>query len=305
MGIGKFQRLHLININLMPDFSYNFKKTEIKEVLSSISVEENVFRKLCALYKAGGCDKNLSEKLARETIRIARKSMSLDEVEGKLRQILNKPVSKTSFWSSLIGKRKYLALRQSIIQSFSGRSERMVDQIKKWISGRKILDFGSGSGHIGKIINQKLGKDVVLTDIVNYNRTNLPFILFDNQRLPVGDQSFDTLLFLVVLHHSENQSMLLQEAKRVAKRIIVIETVYEGAEKNEIMDSFGETAFFDWFYNRVILFQDVPVCYNFRMANEWIEYFRKEGFEVKCSQRLGQDHPTLFLTHHLFVLESI
>jgi len=59
------------------------------------------------------------------------------------------------------------------------------------------------------------------------NLTELPFKMFNGKELPYPDNSFDVCLFIGVLHHVENQDKLLKEARRVArKKIIIFEDIF-------------------------------------------------------------------------------
>ena len=65
--------------------------------------------------------------------------------------------------------------------------------------------------------------------------------------MPFSDQTYDVALLLTVLHHIEDPESVLLEAARVAKRVIIIEDVYEGAwqrKYTKVADSITNLEFF-------------------------------------------------------------
>jgi ubiquinone/menaquinone biosynthesis C-methylase UbiE len=57
--------------------------------------------------------------------------------------------------------------------------------------------------------------------------TNKKPLIFDGKNIPYPDNSFDICLCLSVLHHTQNQEPLIQEMKRVAPKILIIEDIPE------------------------------------------------------------------------------
>jgi len=50
--------------------------------------------------------------------------------------------------------------------------------------------------------------------------------LYDGKKIPYDDDSFDVALLITVLHHTPHPEKILQEAQRVAKKIVLVEDVY-------------------------------------------------------------------------------
>ena len=108
------------------------------------------------------------------------------------------------------------------------RTEKIVNVFENFIQeGEKILDIGAGGGWIGKEIQKRKNAEVTLTDITDFNQTSdLKFVLYDGEKISFPDNSFDVSLLVFVLHHCKNPLRILEEAKRVArKKIIIIEDV--------------------------------------------------------------------------------
>jgi len=65
---------------------------------------------------------------------------------------------------------------------------------------------------------------VVITgiDVLVRDHAHGPVVKFDGTSIPFPDRSFDTLVFVDVLHHTNDPVLLLREAARVARNTIVI-----------------------------------------------------------------------------------
>ncbi|MEI7578970.1 MAG: methyltransferase domain-containing protein [bacterium] len=116
------------------------------------------------------------------------------------------------------------------------RNQKLVDielqDISKYIIGKKILDFGCGSGEISNVLSQQ-NKKVTLIDITDHRtdpNKKLNFIKsYDSSIIPLDDKSIDTSLVFSVLHHNNSTIIkkLILELKRITKkRIIIKEDIY-------------------------------------------------------------------------------
>jgi len=94
--------------------------------------------------------------------------------------------------------------------------------------GAKILDLGCGSAIAGNKFKEFFQAEVIGVDIVDRRILPLPFEIIDGKNLPFPEKSFDTVLISYVLHHSQDPTLLLNEAKRVSKKIIIFEDLPEG-----------------------------------------------------------------------------
>lgn len=86
-----------------------------------------------------------------------------------------------------------------------------------------VLDVGTGDGQIAALV-LKRRPDVKLRgiDVAVRERTSVPVERFDGRRIPFEDSAFDVVTLVDVLHHTDDAMGLLHEAKRVAKRALVI-----------------------------------------------------------------------------------
>jgi ubiquinone/menaquinone biosynthesis C-methylase UbiE len=89
-----------------------------------------------------------------------------------------------------------------------------------------ILDFGAGSCSVCRLLRKK-GFKIVPLDIHNLSLADeIKPYLYDGEKIPFKDNSFDTALILTVLHHTSHPKEIIKEVMRVAKRIIIIEEIY-------------------------------------------------------------------------------
>lgn len=181
------------------------------------------------------------------------------------------------------------------------RAKRSFKLIKEFVIGEKILDLGAGDGLLALEIKNQLNKEVILVDIVNYNFTDLPLILYDpEEKVPLQNKEVDTSILYTVLHHSSDPRHLLEEATRITKKRLIIIEVY--IEEN---DKKMTNSFFDWFYNRVVGDEDINVPLNFLPIKGWKELLKLHGFDIVKSKYLGNNEPLVPEYHVLLIAERI
>ena len=131
--------------------------------------------------------------------------------------------------------------------------------------GQKVLDVGAGNGFVAKVLQESASIQITLIDRVDYNKTNLPHLVYDGQHLPFADESFDYSLLIFVLHHTADPLPLLRESLRVARRgVIVVENHVQGFLRQGITRIIDSIPHFRY---------NVPVCYRAQKINDWLEYF--------------------------------
>jgi len=87
----------------------------------------------------------------------------------------------------------------------------------------QVLDVGCGDGLLASLIMQKR-VDVKIRgiDVLVRSQPHIPIHRFDGQVIPYSDASFDAVMFVDVLHHTEDPMILLREAMRVTRKAILI-----------------------------------------------------------------------------------
>jgi SAM-dependent methyltransferase len=145
----------------------------------------------------------------------------------------------------------------------------------------RVLDIGAGDGSMADAIRQKR-PDLEMRglDVLVREKTFVPVAKFDGMRIPEPDGSYDVILFVDVLHHTEDPMILLREALRVMRQAIVI--------KDHLANGF--------FADRVLKFMDqvgnrrfgVRLPHNYWPEQRWRNAFKALGLAAKSWQpRLG------------------
>lgn len=91
----------------------------------------------------------------------------------------------------------------------------------------KVLDIGAGNGYISNYLQNKFGCKIHCADIANYLEHDFPFSQITSEsKLAFTDNYFDVAIIIDTLHHMNvaTQAAMLEEATRVAKKVIIFET---------------------------------------------------------------------------------
>jgi ubiquinone/menaquinone biosynthesis C-methylase UbiE len=125
---------------------------------------------------------------------------------------------------------KVSPLRCVLCQLALWRAQEKLEEIGSYLDlGDRVLDVGAGNC----ILCQQLGRrghDVIPVDVKNLSFVDeIVPIAYDGTTLPFGDDSFDVALVITVLHHAPDPDAVLGEVRRVARRIIVIEEIYDNS----------------------------------------------------------------------------
>jgi len=131
-----------------------------------------------------------------------------------------------------------------------------------------VLDVGSGDGLLASAVLERrpdLAWDAI--DTLVRTDTHVPVRAFDGTRLPCADAQHDVVLFVDVLHHTDDPMVLLREAVRVARTALVIKDhLREGIAAGPTL------RFMDWVGNASY---GVSLPYNYWDASQW-ERARRE-----------------------------
>jgi len=144
-----------------------------------------------------------------------------------------------------------------------------------------VLDIGCGDGQLARAL-MKIRPDLMIegVDVVARPKTLMPIAQYDGTTLPFADKSFDYVTIVDVLHHTDDPTVVLAEASRVARNGVVIKDhLREGPLAQATL------AFMDWCGN---IGDGVPLPYNFLSRSEWQAAFFKARLQlVNSVERLG------------------
>ena len=144
-----------------------------------------------------------------------------------------------------------------------------------------VLDIGCGDGQLARaLIRIRPDLKIEGVDVVARPKTLMPIAQYDGITLPFADKSFDYVTIVDVLHHTDDPTVVLAEASRVARNGVVIKDhLREGPLAQATL------AFMDWCGN---IGDGVPLPYNFLSRNEWQAAFFKTRLQlVNSVERLG------------------
>ena len=154
---------------------------------------------------------------------------------------------------------------------FERRARVLAEMLAAQIPHRAtVLDIGCGDGTIGNLIGQ-LRPDISIQGVEYMVRPacKIECRPFDGSTLPFPDACFDVCLFVDVLHHTQDPSVLLREAARVSRSFVLI--------KDHLNENFIDNAtlrLMDWVGNRP---HGVVLTYNYQSRKQWAEYFSNCG----------------------------
>ena len=136
--------------------------------------------------------------------------------------------------------------------------------------GSSVLDIGCGDGTVGSLIAQ-LRPDVSIQGVEFLVRPGCRIECrpFDGSALPFPEACFDVCLLVDILHHTQDPAILLREAWRVTRSLVLL--------KDHLDENFIDhvtLGFMDWVGNRP---HGVVLTYNYRSRKQWAEYFSSCG----------------------------
>jgi ubiquinone/menaquinone biosynthesis C-methylase UbiE len=137
-----------------------------------------------------------------------------------------------------------------------------------------VLDVGCGDGLLASLmVDGRPDLRIEGIDVLLRKETRIPIAPFDGSHIPFPDDSWDFVMFVDVLHHTDDPMVLLREAARVARTGVVI--------KDHTLEGFlaGPTLkFMDTVSNRRF---GVALPFNYWRHEQWLEAFDKLGLSVE------------------------
>jgi len=162
----------------------------------------------------------------------------------------------------------------------------------------RVLDVGCGDGLLAKCILDRVGSasadrlfnsnsnnrsaeadptkrnfKIEGIDVLVRDDTHIPVTRFDGNKIPFDDNSFDSVMFVDVLHHTDDPMVLLREAKRVTRGTIVIKdhtmNGLAAGSTLRFMDRVGNARY------------GVSLPYNYWPKAKWTRAFDELGLKIE------------------------
>jgi SAM-dependent methyltransferase len=141
------------------------------------------------------------------------------------------------------------------------------------------LDFGSGDGFFAsQWKNGRAVRSVTAVDVVERKASLVAPNLYDGERLPFSDESFDLAYAIDVLHHCHDPVMALRDLSRCSRQYLLIKDhTYQGRIGKlalGVLDEIGNRRF------------GIPSPYLYQRGWAWVEQIESSGW-----RRLSLTHP--------------
>lgn len=160
---------------------------------------------------------------------------------------------------------KYISLR---------RTEVLAHHVSSLIPrAAGVLDVGCGDGEMASIL-MKQRSDITLQglDVLVRPHTRISVQCYDGRTIPFPNASFDVVMLMDVLHHSDDPMILLREAARVMRKVLIIKDhLCESAWDNltlRFMDTIGNARY------------GVALPYAYWPKRKWFEAFKILGATI-------------------------
>jgi SAM-dependent methyltransferase len=184
------------------------------------------------------------------------------------------------------------AFNRWIQQLAEKRARQIATPILPWLARDHgpLLDFGCGLGHIGLLAAQTTQRPVTYLDVRDYPYTppGVDISVFDGVTIPFPDNTFETTLVALVLHHTPDPPASLGEVVRVTRTSLV---VCEDAVADRL-DFYVES-----------IKDSVTNCFlphmrfQYHSDTEWEALFADAGLEVREKTHFG--------SHYIFNFQHV
>lgn len=145
----------------------------------------------------------------------------------------------------------------------------------------RVIDIGAGKGWLAQAIARQFDARVTMVDVASYNQSDLPLTLCDSRALAFADDSFNYAILSFVLHHTPKPEMILREALRVARQVIIIENDVRGAARRWLtraIDSYPALRY------------GTPPCYLAQSRDAWLKLFAQFPVEARVLSEFSLEY---------------
>jgi hypothetical protein len=158
----------------------------------------------------------------------------------------------------------------------------------------RALDFGAGDGWFARQIESRgLARNVTSIDVRQWPGSVTRPIIFDGQRLPFCDRTFDLTYAIDVLHHCPQPEHMLDEVLRCTSLYLLMK---DHTYKDLL--GWGTLCILDEVGNRRF---GVPSVYRYQRNWNWSSRIASHGFELQQLIYPATCHRGVlgFMTNHL------
>jgi len=134
-----------------------------------------------------------------------------------------------------------------------------------------VLDVGTKDGRLAYELMKITECHMTGLDVYIQPQSYIDVHHYDGGVFPFSDNSFDCVLMIDMLHHTEDMDKMLAEACRVARRFVIIKDHYWETRLDLIALHVG-----DFLAN---VPYNVPLTYNYNRLAEWMSLFKRHKLE--------------------------
>ncbi len=200
-------------------------------------------------------------------------------------------------------------------------------QLQKLLPGKKVLDYGCGSGYLAARLSQG-GYEVFTTDVLDYRyeeARRLPFVRMASATdIPYPDNIVDVALVQAVLHHidPEDLPLVIHRLRKIATHALIKEDTYglpaqmpglkETLEAQPLLRKFVSMplavqhqvlVLIDFFSNAIA--QGIPemnMPFEFKTVTQWQQVLPGYGFKVNRTVLAGFEPGRMHKSCHVWLL---
>jgi len=130
-----------------------------------------------------------------------------------------------------------------------------------------VLDVGASCGRLARRLADATGCRVIGIDVCLQPRSYIEVRRYDGHTFPFPDGAFDCVMMVDMLHHTDDIERMMSEARRVARRYVLIKDHYWETQLDvlglSVSDYIGNAPY------------GVPLPYNYLRLEEWNDLFRR------------------------------
>ncbi|MGH9538900.1 MAG: class I SAM-dependent methyltransferase [Terriglobales bacterium] len=200
-------------------------------------------------------------------------------------------------------------------------------QLQKLLPGKRVLDYGCGSGYLAARLSQG-GYEVFTTDVLDYRyqeARRLPFVqMAAATDIPYPDNSVDVALVQAVLHHINPEDLpgVIRRLGKIANHVLIKEDTYglpahvagleETLKSQPLLRTFvgmplavqhQVLVLIDFFSNAIA--QGIPemnMPFEFKTVPEWHQVLVKNGLKVNKTVLAGFEPGRMHKSCHVWLV---